>query len=131
MEISRPGRVDRGVKHVWTRRYDLRKARRGPKNVAEQFEQASVRAQDRHKLDRGAHPAERLVESSKRRIGVARFRKGSKKRGREFRQDLPRARAANSGPPSEMPPANGLGGALGVLEAEPAQGRERLGIVVV
>ena len=55
--------------------------------------------------------------------------KASSKRGRQLGQHFARAGAADRGAAAEMPAANRFGGGLRIVEAEAAQGRQRLGIV--
>ena len=64
-----------------------------------------------------------------RRVGIARAGEGREQRRNELGQHFAGARATHRRAAAEMPAANRLGGVLGPLEAEPAQGRQGLGIV--
>ena len=105
------------------------KSRRGAEKIGEEQAQAIVRLQDRHELDRRRHAAEGAIERGERPVRI----RGSAERGkqgrRELGQDLAGAGARHGRPPAEMPAAHRLGRHLRVLEAEPLQRRERLGVV--
>ena len=122
-------RVDRRVEHVRPLRDDLGEPRRAAEEVAEQFAHRRVGAQDRQQLDRAEHVRQRRVEGGERRVGVAGAGEGDEQRRRQFGQHLARAGALHRRAAAEMPAADRLGGGLRPLEAEPAQGRQRLRVV--
>ena len=111
-------------------RHRVGEARRGAEKIGEEKPQAIVRLQDGEEFDGGRHAAESAVEGSERAIGIGGAAERREQRRRELGQHLARARALDRGTAAEMPAAHGLRHALGLVEAEALQGRERIGIVV-
>ena len=129
VEVEGTGRIDGGIEHVRPGRDHLRQPRSAAEYIAEQLAQRCVRAQDRQELDRGRHARQRFVEGLQRGVGVAGSGEGFEQRRRQFRQDLPRAGAADRRASAKVPAANGLRGGFRALKAKRAKSCQRRRIV--
>jgi hypothetical protein len=120
VEVEAARRIDCCVKHVRPSRDHLREPRGAAQHVAEQLAQGRVRAQDRQELDACRHARQRFVEGGKRGVGVARSGEGFEQRGRQLRQHLARAGAADRRASAKVPPPNGLRRGFRTLKAKRA-----------
>ena len=108
----------------------MRQRRGAAHDLGEQVEQARILIEQREQLHARRQAVEEFVEADEGGVGIGGPGQGREQRRHQLGQELARALAARRTIAAMVPGAHHRGHPHGVLEAELAQGRERLGIVL-